>query len=292
MNTLKQQMELHGFVSHTDYEYAVQCLLNANTDHIRCLNIEGEPGRRKTAFANALAHALESPRILYFEFGLEQKAPIIIKLNEEETLDKSEIDPFDKIMTEACALSEAEQTILIIDQLHLADFRQHMRLYNFLVSKVWSYSDVSYVANQTNLSVFMISESPLYHALQQTSFKVWIESLSNPGKPPKASELSLDTSAEDWINILGEIFSRLELNPTLNTYKKIAHDIEHHVRTADQLRTSIYGWVEGAHYPRLFRDELDELFKQAELAIEQYIGYEDTIELSGDIENHLDVTKP
>ena len=282
MNSLKQRMEQFGFISHTDYDYAVRCLYEAPINHIRSLNIEGEPGRRKTAFANALAHALEYKQVLYFEFGLEQKAPIIIRVeNDEETFDNTPVDPLDKIITEACALSEAENTVLILDQLHLAEFKQHMRLYNFMVSRVWSYSDVSYVANQNNLTVFMISESPLYHALQQCSFKVWVDSLSQPGRPPKADELKLESGAQQWINAVTEIFQALKINPALNTYKKIANDIEQHVRTSDQLRTSIYGWVEGVVYPQLFTEEMDELFHQAQLAIENYIGFEDQIELSG-----------
>jgi hypothetical protein len=281
MQSLKQRMEQYGFISHSDYEFVLRSLKNASANHVPAINIEGEPGRRKTAFANALAQALESPHLRYFEFGLEQKSPLVIQIdNEHQTVDIDPMDDFDKIMIECCALSEAEPTILILDQLHLANFKDHMSLYNFIVSKSWNSGNNKYIANINNLMLILISESPLYHALQHCSFKVWVDSLRQPGKAPTTHELGLEEAAAEWITAVDNIFQSLELNPTLNSYQKIAFDIEHHVRSADQLRQSIYGWVEGVNYPQLFSEEMTSLFAQAETAIENYIGIEDAIELS------------
>jgi len=284
MYTLKQRMEQYGFISHKDYEYALSCLNNPAIDHIKTLNIEGEAGRRKTAFANALGHALEYQHILYFEFGLENKAPIVIQFDEDnQSVDTDPMQEFEKTIIETCALSEAETTVLILDQLHLATFKDHMSLYSFITSKTWSSGDNKYVANTSNLIIMMISEADIYHALQQCSFKVWVDSLHQPGKAPTTQELELEQSAESWILAISEIFSHLNINPTLNTYQKISYDIEQHVRSADQLRISLYGWVEGISYPQLFTEEMDKLFLAAQTAIEDYIGIEDSIELSGEL---------
>lgn len=287
MYTLKQRMEQNGFISHKDYEYALSCLNNPAIDHIKTLNIEGEAGRRKTAFANALGHALEYKHILYFEFGQENKSPIVIQYDEDsQSIDADPMQEFEKIIIEACALSEAEKTVLILDQLHLASFKDHMNLYSFINSKTWKSGENIYVANPANLIIMMISETEIYHALQQCSFKIWVDSLHQPGKPPSHLELDLDISAASWIEAVSDIFTHLNLNPTLNTYQKIAYDIEQHVRSADQLKISLYGWVEGITYPQLFTEEIDALFLKAQNAIEDYIGIEDSIELSGELSEH------
>lgn len=284
MYNLKQRMEQYGFVSHKDYEYALGCLNNSAINHIKTLNIEGDAGRRKSAFANALAQALEYKNIRFFEFGLENKSPIVLQFdNDEQTLDIDPMEEFEKIIIESCALSEAESTILIIDQLHLATFKDHMSLYDFITSKTWNSGENKYIANASNFILIMISETEIYHALQQCSFKIWVDSLHHPGKPPTSSELDLDKTADGWIQAVSEICNALNLSPTLNTYQKIAHDIEQHIRSADQLRISLYGWVEGVSYPSLFSDEMEPLFLKAQTEIENYIGIDDSIELSGEL---------
>lgn len=285
MRSLKQRMEEHGFVSHKDYEYAIRCMNNSAAEHIKTLNIEGVPGRRKTAFANALAHAIDYKHINYYEFGLENKAPILIQFNnEQQTVDAEPMEDFERVIIESCALSEAETTVLILDQLHLATFKDHMSLNRFITSRSWISGTNQYQANTSNLIIMLISETEIYTALQQCSFKIWVDSLYQPGKSPEHKDLNLDPPAQEWIDALSKIFTALNLSPTLNTFEKIAFDIEHHVRSADQLRISLYGWVEGISYPELFSDEMNELFLQAQTAIENYIGIEDPIELSGHLE--------
>ena len=111
MFPLKQQLAEYGFESRDNYDFAIQCFLNNPTENIRCLYVDGDPGRRKTAFAHALGQALNYDHVLYYEFGVEKPAPQIIRMHEgEEVSDEPPTDPFDRIMTEACALSEAETT--------------------------------------------------------------------------------------------------------------------------------------------------------------------------------------
>ena len=68
MATLKQRMASHGFESNDDYEYPIRLLLSHSTRHLRALNIEGDSHRRKTAFASALAQALEYENVIYHDF--------------------------------------------------------------------------------------------------------------------------------------------------------------------------------------------------------------------------------
>ena len=104
-------MARHGFESNDDYDYQVRCLLASDLRTIRCLDIEGDSGRRKTAFASALGHALEYPRILYHDFT-QQNPPlpdvILPPTKDEQGREEPPIDPFDQIVSEACAFSEAE----------------------------------------------------------------------------------------------------------------------------------------------------------------------------------------
>ena len=57
MASLRTRMARHGFESNDDYELQMRCFLEQPVSHLRCLNIEGDLPRRKTAFAQALAHA-------------------------------------------------------------------------------------------------------------------------------------------------------------------------------------------------------------------------------------------
>ena len=64
-----------GFESNEDYEFQLRALFAA--PHGTCARLArgGESGRRKTAFANALARALEYPHILYHDFSAPEPPP-------------------------------------------------------------------------------------------------------------------------------------------------------------------------------------------------------------------------
>ena len=130
VGNLRRRMARHGFESNDDYEYRVRCLLTYATQGLRCLSVEGDSKRRKTAFANALGQALDWPHLLYHDFTQTEDLPGRVKvpdLEDQEGKSPAQLSAFDRIVSEACAFSEAEPTILIVDQLQAADFREHIR---------------------------------------------------------------------------------------------------------------------------------------------------------------------
>lgn len=178
MSSLRRRMAEHGFESNDHYEDQVRCLLNYRTDGLRCLNVDGESNRRKTAFASALAHALEYPHILYYDFTqhTDPMAKVEVEnLPDEEGETQHPVGPFDRAVSEACAYSEAEKTILIVDQLQAAEFREHIRIFRLVETAEWEYSLATLNAHPRNLLLFLISEEPLYHSLQKVSFRVWTD---------------------------------------------------------------------------------------------------------------------
>jgi hypothetical protein len=219
---------------------------------MRCLNITGEAGRRRTAFAHALAQTLDARHVLYFEFGAELRAPQVVRIHEGEELPpESPVSAFDRIMTEACALSEAEKTVLILDQMHRSPFREHIRLFEFIKSNVWAYSDVRFFANVNNLQLYLISAEPIYHSLQQYSFNIRISAQAQSGSVPALSDLGLDEGSASWVASLHALFEQLGVAPSLQQYRRLVFDVMHCVRNRDQLRISLFGWIENIDIQRL-----------------------------------------
>ena len=132
MLSLQEKMAEFGFESNDCYEYHVRCLLNSEVRGLRCLNIEGDSDRRMTAFANALSYALEYPNILYYDFTEKIDVPVLVEAQEDRGGIEAPIAPLDRVVSEACAFSEGEETILILDQLQAADFKDHIRIYQFV----------------------------------------------------------------------------------------------------------------------------------------------------------------
>lgn len=283
MSTLQQKMAEHGFESNERYDYIVRCLQNVPGPALRCLNVEGEPGRRKTAFANALANSLDAVHILYHDFTQQDEPPALkpVQLNsEDEGKEEPPAGLFDRTMNDACAFSEADKTILILDQLQAADFKDHIRIYRFLIEHEWRYRDAAFYANRKNLLVFLISEEPLYHSLQKQSFKVWVKAGSRRDAPFKPADFQLGGDAEPLMTCLHEIFQHLNVFPTYSEYKMIVHDIQHHIHSADDLKNSIYGWTEGIDRHLLYSGELNEIFQRVMPLIAAFLGIEESLELT------------
>jgi len=260
MYPLKPRLSQHGFTSSESYDHAVQCYLNNPTEHIRCMHVDGDCGRRRTAFAHALANALDAKHVLYYEFGKDKPAPQIIRIQEgEEIIEEPPIDALDRILTEACAQSEAEQTVLILDQLHKTQFLNHIRLYEFLQTGIWRYSDVQYQANLLNLNVFLISDEPLYHSLQSCSFRLWISESNRAVVRVTAPDLGLEEQSCNWLTALQVLFKNLCLTPTIEEYQRLAFDIEQHIHTKQQLKVSLFGWVENINRSVLDSEEIQPL---------------------------------
>lgn len=281
MPLLKDKLAEYGFDSPENHDYAVQCFLANPTQFLRCLNIAGDAGRRRTAFAHALAQALDIRHVLYFEFGTAIRMPQIVRVHDGEELPpEPPTSAFDRIMTEACALSEAEKTVLILDQLHLSPFREHIRLFEFIKSNVWAYSDVRFYANVSNLQIYLISAEPIYHSLQQHSYKIWISAQSQAGGMPSLTDLGLDEGAALWVAALTKLFEQLGVTPSLQQYRRLVFDVVHTVRNRDQLRVSLFGWIEHVDVQKLAAQVLEPYLDAVLRDLLDAMGVAEEIELS------------
>jgi hypothetical protein len=272
---LREKMALHGFESNDDYDYQVDCLLNGPFEGMRCLNIEGDSQRRKTAFANALAYALEIPHIIYHDFSEVKPPPPAVILppsKDESGKEEPPISALDNRFADACGYSEGEKTVIILDQLHVADFREHIRLYKFITTGEWQLRGASHSANKRRLLIFMISEEPLYHSLQNHSFRVWVGAASHQLVHYEPHELGLDEQALPLLEAMDEVFSLLETGPTKSEYVRILTDVIERVRDREALRTSIYGWMEGVDRSLLMDKNVEGALDQVIERVFNYLG--------------------
>lgn len=257
---LRDILTRHGFESNDDYEFTARCLLEAPTSAVRTLSIAGDGDRRKTAFATALAHALGCAHVLYHDFAARTPPPpeIILPPTLDE-LGRAEppIAPLDDIVSKACALSEGETVTLILDQLHVADFREHLRLHRLVRERRWYVGDAFYHANARHLLLFLISEEPLYHALQRHSFRVWIGRVSEQRRVFRPADFGLDASAAPLLEALSALLVALEATPTHTELSKVIDDLHQRISTAEHLRQSLFGRCEGLARERLRTAELE-----------------------------------
>jgi hypothetical protein len=244
MPSLREKMAEHGFESNDDYEFQLRCLLESPTRGLRTLNIEGDSERRKTAFASALARALGFPHCLYHDFTQQHPPlPDLILPPSKDELGREEppIEPLDQIVSEACAQSEGEPTILILDQLQAADFREHIRVHRLIADCAWAVRGGCFYANPRHLLLFLISEAPLYHSLQRDSFRVWVGRGSERQIAYRPGDFGLGEEAEPLFQALGALFRALGTSPTRSELTHILNDLQLHVRTTEHLRLSLFG---------------------------------------------------
>jgi len=283
MQALREKMAEHGFESNIDYAYHLRCALSQPNRQIPTLNVEGDSGRRKTAFAMALAHALEYPQRIYHDFTeVNTPPPKVIPppSKDEEGREEPPIPAFERAMIDACAHSEGDKTVLVLDQLQAADFREHLRLYRFIVDCEWEYREGVFTANPSNLVVLLISEEAIYHSLQKVSFSAWVPRASVGEADYRPEDFGLEPDAGPMMDALAALFRELGVQPTPSEFRKIIHDIEHHVRTADELTHSIYGWTEGVDRTLLVSDRIQGRIAEIMPLIEDYVGVEH-VELTG-----------
>ena len=284
MASLRETMARNGFESNDDYEIQVRCLLHGPADGIRALSIEGDGERRKTAFATALAHSLERPHVLYHDFADRSRAlPDVILPEGQDEYGRKEppIEPLDDIVSHACALSEAEGVVLILDQLQVADFREHIRIHRLIRDRRWQVRDASYDANKKHLLLFLISEEPLYHSLQRASFRVWVSRVSERRITYRPAEFGLASDAVPLFAALGDLFVALDAAPTRSELGKLLDDLTHHVQTETDLRHALFGRCEGVDRGRLFGADAEAPLTRVIDALRAYIGTEQ-IEIGGD----------
>jgi hypothetical protein len=284
MASLREKMAQNGFESNDDYEFQVRCLLEGSAKRIRTLSIEGDGERRKTAFATALAASLDFPRVLYHDFSDESPPqPEVVLPDAEDDYGRKEppIEPLDDIASHACALSEAEPTILILDQLQMADFREHIRIHRLIRDRQWLVRDAPYYANTRNLVLFLISEEPLYHALQRASFRVWVSRFSERRIDFRPDDFGLDSTAAPLFNALADLFRVLDATPTRGEFTEILGDLTGQVQTETHLRHVLYGRCEGIDRERVYTDaalpELTAVIEQ----LRTYLGGEQIV-IGGD----------
>lgn len=279
--SLRHKMAEYGFEANDDYGFQIHCLLNSKPVGLRCLNLEGEAPRLRTAFATALALALEYPHSLYHDFSQKQPpAPRVILPPSKDEMGREEppIEPFDDLMSEACALSEAEPTIVILDQLQAVDFREHIRIAHFLDSHQWPIGEANYYANPANLLLVLISEQPLYHSLRKASYRLWVNSRSQKRIRYQPQDFGMGDEALEMLGLLDDLFASLEVSPTKSEYERVMRDLVLHVRRLDELCHSLYAWIEGMDRAALAEEVRRPQLKAVIQAIPGLIGA-DEIEL-------------
>ncbi|MFP4683764.1 MAG: hypothetical protein ACLFMW_08920 [Ectothiorhodospira sp.] len=270
MKSLRQRLAEHGFVANEEYDHPVRCLLGARHDHLRCLNIEGTQAGRRTAFAHALGHALGHAHVLYHEFTPPPpREPVRLPpaLDTDEAPGEPPVEPLDRVMGEACALSEGDATVLILDALHRAPFSEHLRLAAFLGDGLWRYGAITLKAHRRNLMVFLLSDDPLYHTLRRRCFRVWVDPDPARATRPTPADLDLPDSAAPLLEALAAVFAELEVSPTLEEYHHLIHDLQVNVDSLEDLRLSIYGWVEGVDREHLMSARMRRILEQHRSAL-------------------------
>lgn len=274
---LRRALAQHGFESNDDYEFALRCLFEAELSHLRVLHIDGTAGRRKTAFATALARALEFPHILYHDFSRpEPQAPAVVVAETDENPGPLEppMSAFERVVTEACAYSEAARTVLVLDQLQAADFADHIRLHRFADTGEWSHGTATVVANPRNLLVALISEQPLYHSLARIGFRIFTDA-QRAFLDYRPQDYGLADDALPLFSALSALCSAAELSPTPGEFSRLLDDLLKRVRSEEHLRQSLFGRIESVDRARLYAPEIHPALGRVVDALNDYLGHDE-----------------
>ena len=272
--SLRSKLAEFGFESNDDYDHALRCLFGQPLTHLRVLHVDGTAGRRKTAFAQALGRALEYPQILYHDFSAEEApvAPQPIVLD-DGSMGAPEPAPsgFERVMTEACAYSEASPTLLILDQLQAAHFSDQTKLYHFVMKREWSGSSGPATANAKNLVMVLISEQPLYHSLAKCSYRVWTDA-QRAFLDYRPGDYGLGPEAQGLFSAMAAICVGLEASPTPSEFANLVSDLLHHARSEEQIRQSFFGRIENVDRSRLYAPELAAPLRELLVELERLLG--------------------
>jgi len=148
------------------------------------------------------------------------------------------------VITEACAYSEADRCLLILDQLQAAGFADQMRLTGFLRAAEWHSQAGTVIAHRGNLLVVLICEGVLYHSLARLCFRVWTDAdTALPDYRPEDYGWPLD-SQPIFVALAG-LFAALPFSPTPSEFAAVLDDLAHRVHGEEQLRQSLFGRCEG-----------------------------------------------
>ncbi len=272
--SLRSKLAEFGFESNDDYDHALRCLFGQPLTHLRVLHVDGNAGRRKTAFAQALGRALDYPHILYHDFSADEVAappqPIVLEVG---SLGAPEPAPsgFERVMTEACAYSEASPTLLILDQVQAAHFSDQTRLYHFVMKREWNGSTGPATANAKHLVMALISEQPLYHSLAKCSYRVWTDA-QRAFLDYRPGDYGLGPEAQGLFAAMAGICVALEASPTPSEFANLVSDLLHHARSEEQLRQSFFGRIENIDRSRLYAPELAGPLRDLLVELERLLG--------------------
>lgn len=278
--SLRQRLADYGFESNDDYDFPLRCLFEATLAHLRVLHVEGHGGRRKTAFANALAHALEYDHVLYHDFSREEPpAPAVVHPEDPTMALEPGLSAFERALVESCAYSEAARTVLILDQLQAAPFADHLRLVRFVESGEWSAGTASVTANARHFLLVLISEDEVYHSLARLSYRIWTDA-ERGGAEFRPEDFGLPAHASALLDSLAAVFTAIGASPTPSEMRRVLDDLLNRVGSEEQLRHSLFGWVETAERKALLAPALAPLLRATLDALEHLLGA-DRVELGG-----------
>lgn len=279
--SLRRTLAEHGFESNDDYGHALRCLFEQDGGGLRVLHIDGAAGRRKTAFAHALGRALDYPHVLYQDFSEPEppQAPVLAVDDHAELGAQAPLRPIDRILTEACAYSEAEPTLLILDQLQALPFADHVRLYRFASSGEWDSPAGHVVGHPQRLLLALISEQPLYHSLAQRSFRIWTDA-QNAWRDFRPQDYGLGPEAGALFEAMGRLIEATGAAPTPREFGQLLSDLLQRARTEEALRQSLYGRIEAIDRVRLYAPEALPPLRAVLAEAERLLGAEH-VELEG-----------
>lgn len=272
--SLRRKLAEFGFESNDDYDHAIRCLFGQQQSQLRVLHVDGTAGRRKTAFAQALGRALDYPHVLYHDFSSTEVQPLLQPVVlEDGSLGVPEAPPsgFERVMTEACAYSEASPTMLILDQLQGAHFADQARLYHFVMTREWNSPAGSTRANPRHVVLVLISEQPLYHSLAKCSFRIWTDAQS-AFLDYRPAEYGLGPEAQGLFAAIAAVCAPLGAAPTPSEFQHLLADMVHHARSEEQLRQSFFGRVESVDRARLYAPELAAPLRALLVELERLLG--------------------
>ena len=269
--SLRRRLADFGFESNDDYDYALRCLNEADLAHLRVLHVDGEGGRRKTAFANALAHALDFDHVLYHDFTRPEPPSAVLASDDPSLPPEPGLSSFERCIVEACAYSEAARTALILDQLQQAPFADQLRIVRFAETGDWFAGSASVTANPKHFLMMLASEEPLYHSLARLSYRVWTDA-ERSWVAIRPDEVGLPPDAEGMLESLAQLFEALQARPTPTELRRLIHDLVHRVRSEDQLRQSVFGWTEGVDRRRLLDPEVTPILRRVLDELATFLG--------------------
>lgn len=256
--SLRKKLAEFGFESNDDYDFAVRCLMEIPSTGLRAGELVGTILRRKTAFAQALGAALEFPHRLYLDFSRPPaETPVMVS---EESSDAGDhraavpLSPLERVMTEACAFSESQRTLLVLDQLHCAEFAEQMRIFQFVQTALWTDRTGSTPAHRRNLVLLLISGENLYHSLQRRCFRIYTDAAPSQ-LDFRAQDFGLGNNVEPLIERCVQLFRALGCEPTREEFERLLRDCDSLVRTVEQLRTCVFGRIENLDRATLYLPE-------------------------------------